>query len=46
VTLGEGEVGKNKMPHARDNAKKKTSCKEEGKEKNYAEGRSKSDFYF
>jgi len=46
LSWGRGKWEKNKMPHARDNAKKKISCKEEGKEKNYAEGRSNSDFYF
>ena len=34
-----------KKNHARETAKKENSCKEEGKEKIYAEGRSNYDFY-
>ena len=44
---GVGGVGKKpKKIHARENAKKKNSCKEEGKQKkNHAEGRSNWDFF-
>ena len=43
---GEVGVGKNqKKIHARQNAKKKNSCKEEGKKKIHAEGRSNCDFF-
>ena len=35
---------KQKKIHARENAKKKYSCKEEGKKKIHAEGRSNCDF--
>ena len=47
--MGGGGGGMGKSPkkiHARENAKKKNSCKEEGKEKKiHAEGRSNCDFY-
>ena len=45
--MGGGGWGKSqKKIHARENAKKKNSCKEEGKEKKiHAEGRSNCDFY-
>ena len=40
------KLGGQKKIHARENAKKKNSCKEEGKEKkNHAEGRSNCDFF-
>ena len=44
---GGGGGGKNpKKIHARENAKKKNSCKGEGKEKKiHAEGRSSCDFF-
>ena len=43
---GEGMGKKPKNIHARENAKKKNLCKEEGKEKKiHAEGRSNCDFY-
>ena len=41
-----GGAGKQpKTIHARENTKKKKSCKEEGKEKNLADGRSNCVFY-
>ena len=44
--MGGGWGKSPKKIHARENAKKKNSCKEEGKEKKiHAEGRSNCDFY-
>ena len=43
---GDGEKAKKKI-HARENAQKKNSCKEEGREKKiHAEGRSNCDFIY
>ena len=41
---GRGGEKKNKKNYASENVKKNNSCTEEGKEKNYSEGRSNCDF--